>query len=254
MISSSDPRIVVWLLVSISLSSGLGVFVLLLRRARRNSKNAGPQAGWGQHPGFFVLWPGCWLAVKGQCPVSVQSALGLHNAKACSWLVGLAQEGKVFISPSIRGWTLVTGDGLAEPDEDVDACFRFILDLSRKLGHVQLFSASRLSYHHAWIKAENGRVLRAYAWAGKTIWNQGPETPAERELGMKCRDYADATQGTHLACVDQLDGNVDKVPLLAARWGFDPRWIDHRSISNNEGIVGQLSRYAGTASWHGGQV
>ena len=73
---------------------------------------------------------------------------------------------------------------MPDPAVDVDACFRFVVDLSRKLGQVQFFSASRILHHHAWVRVEGGRVVRAYAWAGETLWSQGLRTPAEKELGM----------------------------------------------------------------------
>jgi hypothetical protein len=65
----------------------------------------------------------------------------------------------------------------------VDKCFRFVLDLSRKLGHVQYYSIHRAVNHHAWVQAEHGVVQRAYAWSGRTLWNQGRVTRAEIELG-----------------------------------------------------------------------
>src|SRR6185295_7557650 len=107
--------------------------------------------------------------------------LRLNNPTPCSWEEGLAraQGHKLFISPPVGGWILVMGSDLPDPGDDVDKCFRFILDLSRKLGHVQYFSANRVVDHHSWAQAEQGRVLRAYAWAGRTVWHQGKMTRAE---------------------------------------------------------------------------
>ncbi len=244
---------VLLLLSSAALSSSIiGVIVLLLQRARCQTVGNGRISSCNSS-GCFVLWPGCWLAIHGHNRRAVQSALRLRNPQACSWLEGLAGEQEIFISPPVEGWTLVTGTALPEPWDDVDACFRFMVDLSRKVGSVQWFSASRLSLHHAWIKADNGRIERAYAWAGKTLWNQGPETAAEKELGLKCYGYTDPLEASPWAQPDELRMNVEKVPLLAARWGFDPRWIDEHSIKQLCGIVGNLGRHAGEASrrgWH----
>jgi len=236
------------LLFSILASSSMGVFCVLLRRIRlrtvRFLTNV-PALRWSS---YLILWPGCWVAVKTRNPRAVQAALGLRNSRSCSWLEGLATEGKVFITPPIKGWTLVTGTGLPEPSDDIDACFRFVVDLSRKLGRVQFFNASRFSKHHAWVDARNGRVVRAYAWAGKTLWNQGRETGAEKELDLKCYGCTEAAQQTQCAETEQAARNVERVPMLAARWGFDPSWIDERSIKQQGGMVGELPPVTGEAS------
>src|SRR5437762_7392166 len=96
----------------------------------------------------YLRRPSCWLTIKSTSLTAVQSALGLHNPKPCSWSEGLAGEKKLFIAPPVKGWILVVGAGLPDPSEDVDACFRFILDASRRLGQVQFFSASPIVHHH----------------------------------------------------------------------------------------------------------
>src|SRR5262249_33719123 len=166
------------LLFSIAVSIGMAIIILVVRRAEHKPllTRRAPVAArsFTSEHGFFFRRPACWLAVKNRNVLAVQSALGLHNPKPCSWVEGLAGEEKLFIAPPVKGWILVTGSRLPDPSEDVDACFRFVLELSRKLGQVQFFCANRVLQHHAWIKVERGLVLRAYAWAGKTVWQQGP--------------------------------------------------------------------------------
>ncbi len=231
-------------LLSISLSIGMSIIVLVVRRSRRFG------AGWAEnaYPPFPVdrPWafhrPGCWLAVKTRSLHAVQSALRLHNPKPCSWLRGLAGEEKLFIAPPVKGWILVMGSGLPDPSDDVDACYRFVLDISRKLGQVQLFSFNRVLHHHAWVKADTGKVLRAYAWAGKTVWQQGPRTQAENELELKCFDYTEGAERESFDQPDSLSTNTDKVPLLAARWSLDPARIDGRFLEAAAGIAGEPPR------------
>jgi hypothetical protein len=153
----------------------------------------------------------------------------------------LAGDEKLFIAPPIKGWILVMGSGLPEPADDVDGCFRFVLGLSRKLGQVQLFSASGILHHHAWVRAEHGRIVRAYAWAGGTIWNQGGRTAAEKDLAMKCFEYADPIQTSSFCEKDAIAANVDKIPQLAARWSLDPAAIDQRFFHHEQGIAGESS-------------
>ena len=188
--------------------------------------------------------PARWLAVKSINPRAVQAALGLHNPRPCSWEEGVSasEEQKLFISPPVRGWILVLGSNLPEPGEDVDKCYRFILDLSRKLGHVQFFSVNRAVNHHAWVLAEAGVIHRAYAWAGRTLWNQGRRTRAEFDLALQCFDYGEGEDRIQFGRIDPMVVNTERLPLLAARWSLDPTSIDARLLKENQGIAGRLSR------------
>jgi hypothetical protein len=84
--------------------------------------------------------------------------------------------------------------------------------------------------------------VRAYAWAGRTIWNQGDRTSVERELGMRCYDYMDALARVTFGQPDAISQNVEKVPQLAARWSLDPAGIDERLLEQGQGIAGEPSR------------
>lgn len=138
----------------------------------------------------------------------------------------------------MNGWVIVTGPGLPNPGEDVDACHLFLTALSRELGHVQFFHTEKFSAHHAWVRMDDGCVTRAYAWAGETIWNQGAKTLAESRLDMKCAGYGEEAGDDFLANQEKAAENVEKIPLLAARWGLDPE-ILHRA----GGIAGGYSGF-----------
>jgi hypothetical protein len=177
---SSSVLILLLPLFGVLLSSIMGVILLVLRRAGRQPARYDSGALPRGSTASFMLWPGCWLAIQTSDSSAVQSALGLRNPKPCSWLEGLAGEGKVFITPTIRGCTPLTGTGLPEPSADVDACFRFILELSRRLGPVQFFSDSRFLQYHAWVQADHGQIVRPYAWAEK---RSGTKDPKLRKKG-----------------------------------------------------------------------
>ena len=190
----------------------------------------------------FLNQPSKWLAIKGNNPLIVQAALGLNQTTPCSWEEGLveAREHKLFVSPAISGWVLVFGSELPDPSEDVDKCFHFLSALSRKVGHVQFFSTNRAVNHHCWSLFDQGRVFRAYAWAGETIWNQGPMTAAEREFGMRCFDYA--TERLTFSQKEAVSLNVEKLGRLASRWSIDPGSIPDSIWNASHGIVGHFSQ------------
>ena len=185
--------------------------------------------------------PTTWLAVRSRNVHAVQMALGLNNAQPCTWVEGLSGEEKLFIAPPVKGWVLIIGSGLPDPADDVDVCFRFLTSLSEKLGHVQFFKANRVLGHHAWVRVEDGNVIRGYAWAGKTLWNQGLVTRAESEFGLKCFQYFESPDQTfeesEIAAL-----NVEKVSSLASRWSLDPAAVDENLFEHVYGIAGEPPR------------
>jgi hypothetical protein len=190
----------------------------------------------------FASRPPLWLAVRANDPKAVLSAIGLNQPTPCSWTEGMTGERNFFIGSPVNGWIIVTGSGLPNPSCDVDECFRFLARISGQLGQIQFFHADRILHHHAWARAENGLVTRAYAWAGETIWNQGEKTPAEIELSMKCFGYGEEPNADSWAAVEWTAANVGKVPLLATRWSLDPARLNERARNRADGIAGESSR------------
>ena len=185
----------------------------------------------------FQHRPATWLAIRSRNLPVVQAALGLTNPQPCTWMEGIVREQKLFIAPPVNGWILVVGSGLPDAGDDVDVTFKFLLELSRKLGHVQYFAANRVLGHHAWAMLEAGRVVRAYAWAGQTLWNQGVKTRGELELGLKCFRYFEGPERIAFGQMDMVALNTEKVPLLAARWSLDPAAIDERLLMKTWGVT-----------------
>ena len=222
------------------LALGIGLLILgwmlaVHRRARREQKSF-PDAF-----NFFPLKsdspprPICWLAVRSVSPEMVKDALGLNHAAPCSWVEGLAGSHEFFISPRVHGgWVIVTGLGLPNPSDDVDATFLFLTALSRKLGHVQYFYAEKFSRHHGWARLDDGCVTRGYAWIGETVWNQGAKMLPEIEVGLKTFNY-----GEHAATFLDAETNFEKVPQLAARWSLDPAEVKLDSTRQSIGLAGE---------------
>ena len=130
--------------------AGIIFFMMLfLHRRHRRAENPDCFAGSSFPPQpVSTIRPICWLAIRSATPEAVRAALPDNNA--------------FFISPRVDSWVIVSGAGLPDPGNDVDECFRFLLGLSRRLGHVQYFYAERFSTHHAWARLDHGCVTRAY--------------------------------------------------------------------------------------------
>ena len=225
---------------------GLGAMMLvwmiaLHRRARVAEFKIRQMEKFPLFQSAFGSRPTCWLAIRSLKPKAVQAALGLDHFAPCAWAEGMTGGHGFFIGPPVNGWIIVTGSGLPNPGCDVDECFHFLTALSRKLGHVQFFQAERVLHHHAWVRVENGTVMRAYAWAGETVWNQGRKTAAETELSMKCFGYGEHPDAASWAAAEWTATNVAKVPLLAARWSLDPARIDERLRNHANGVAGESS-------------
>lgn len=185
--------------------------------------------------------PNRWLAVRSQNPRAIQDALGLQHARDCTWsdAIGAPFEPRLFIAPPVDGWILVMGCDLPDPADDIDECFKFLCALSHKLGEVQFFSRHRAVSHHGWARLNDGNVLRAYAWAGETLWNQGTITEAEHDLKLRCLAYLQSSNVLGLAERELLALNTERVVRLAARWSVDPTAIAGATLEH-KGIAGDL--------------
>lgn len=246
----SGDLIAVMLLSSLAVSLGVAVAGALLWAYRNRHKpefrTAAPT--WPRQRAFDPTLPNpfcemrcAWLALQASHLPRVVAALGLAKIEPCSWAEGVSQlnERQLFVSPPARGWMLVLGERLPDPAEDVDECFHFLRRVSLQLGHVQFFAFDRVLDHHAWVRLERGKVVRAYAWAGRTLWNQGRLTAAELRLGLHCYGYGETA--AEPACLGRQPhaGNTDKVPALAASWGFDPTAIREHALHRQLGVRGE---------------
>ena len=225
-------------LLGLALGFGLMVLGWMLAVHRRNrlvqKQILSPAQNFFLFQPPAVRRPESWLAIRAVSPEAVRLALGLGRTEPCSWAEGLSGGHEFFISPRVHGWVIVTGLGLPNPTDDVDATFLFLTALSRQLGHVQYFYASRLLRHHAWARLDHGCVTRAYAWTGETAWNQGTETLPEIEADVKLSGYGEPSSTLHDA-----ETNFEKVPQLAARWSLDPAQVKLNSFHPATGIAGK---------------
>jgi hypothetical protein len=197
--------------------------IFLHRRLRTMENRAGPAEETLPSPSAVVIRPASWLAIRPATPEAIRAVL--------------PEPEEFSISPRVQGWVIVTGPGLPDPGDDVDACFLFLTAVSRQLGQVQFFHAEKFSGHHAWARLADGCVTRAYAWTGETVWNQGAKTLAEAAVDIKCFDYHEDSEKAFGLVNQSMAANVDKIPALAARWSLDPA-----ILQLSEDIPGESSR------------
>ena len=195
-----------------------------IRRSRRAARGVDPLApltGSRRRVNPFPA-PSRWLAVKSMNTDYLRDILGVSDSPN-SWSDALSRsrEKRLFVSPPVDGWTLVIGAGIPDPVVDIDASFRFLLNLSKAVGEIQFYHMDRVLNFHGWALLREGRVVRAYEWAGETLWNEGRTTLDERLLGMKCRGYADNPEPIRYGDIPPELQNTERVPLLARRWSLD---------------------------------
>jgi hypothetical protein len=251
-VSGSDQTVIAMLTVLLITTAAIvGTFAVGLagfwkRRTARKTQTTEPLPDGNDMAPFLFDRPARWLAIKCSNLQRVQDALGLNNPKPCPLSEGFSRLGdhKLFISPPLKGWVLVVGSSLPDLTEDVDQLYHFLMRVAGELGSVQYFCANRVLSHHAWVRIENNRVYRAYAWAGETLWNQGERTAGEKELELKCYEYGDSPLPFPFTARDSHVANTEKVIQLAARWSVDPLMVNTQHLRPAFGITGDLSRRA----------
>ncbi len=188
-----------------------------------------------------------WLAVRNRTPGEVADALELHDREVLEWAIGTdrAYRCGVYVAGPISGWTLAHGRLHMPPGFDAtDPPFPdWLKELSRHLGDVQFFATDRIGGYHAWARARDGELLRAYCFIGErgaVPLFVGDPTADEIELGVGLRGMEpgwehwseDEWTAWHTTTPSESD-----VMAMAGRWSIDPRTIDDDTVAAT-GIYG----------------
>jgi hypothetical protein len=170
-----------------------------------------------------------WFAVPSADIDSILRAFWLRQPAPCNWAEGVtaAYQGKVFVTPPVRGWVLLPSRHWLwqldrEPGCVVGAAVRA---LSKQLGVVQFFASHRVPELHLWAQATTGRLLRGYGYIGEigeTVWDEGNPTAAELEVGPFDADHSP---------------NEESVMQVAARWSVNPCELDQSGIESALGVL-----------------
>jgi hypothetical protein len=194
-----------------------------------------------------------WLAVRDRTPDEVADALELHDRDVLDWATGTdrAYDYGVYVAAPLRGWTLAHGrlqvpagfDATEPPFAD------WLRALSRSLGEVQFFANERVVDYHAWARALDGEVLRAYCFVGErgeVPLFLGDRTADEVELGIGTRsmepgwEHWSDEEWTAWYATKPSESNV---MAMAGRWSIDPTTIDDAIMG--AGIYGLPPSVAG---------
>ncbi len=168
--------------------------------------------------------PTRWVAIRSSNTLLLKALLRVEADAPIPWSEALSRsrELKLFVSPSVENWTLVIGNALPDPVEDIDRCYHFLTSLSREIGEVQFFAMDRVLNFHTWARLRDGRVVRGYSWSADVRWNEGRITMDERLLGLRARPYAESPEPVAYGEVSPEQTNTERLLLLARRWSLDP--------------------------------
>jgi len=185
-----------------------------------------------------------WLALDTTDTEAVATALDLREVRAATWAEGIdaAYQASVFVTPPLADWTLAVGTALFPPDR-AEAFIKPLLErLSQQFGDAQYFCSHRNVALHLWARARNGRLVRGYGWFGQKgliLWDEGPQTKEERDLGFGPTDEGslavEQTQNRNVTLPDE--GGVMQ---LASFWSIDPTTLDEQFKESSMGLVGNV--------------
>jgi hypothetical protein len=187
-----------------------------------------------------------WVAVEATDTMAVAVALGLQRQRQAFWGEGTAAayNSRVFVTPPLGDWTLAASTALIPP-EGVEAFVTPLLEeLSRHFREAQYFCTHKRTGVHVWARARKGKVLRGYAWHGgrsSVIWNTGPQTKHEFDLGFRFTD-GPTTPPTVKRADDPITADENCVMQLASLWSVDPSNLDEHFWEPVDGIVGEIPR------------
>lgn len=174
-----------------------------------------------------------WIAVSSQDGLAVAQSLGLNQIEACSWAAGIQKAYDlrgVFITPPILGWTIAVG---AVPDIEGELLLKNLESTSKDFHKAFYFGTHRVVEYQAWAIAEEGKLLRVFAWLGdrgEFPYDLGERTTEEIEMETGVKDFGCAP-------------DEETVLELAARWVLDPRELEelHRDACG-PGLFGTIEK------------
>jgi hypothetical protein len=188
-----------------------------------------------------------WLALRTIDTRAAVEALGLRDIRPANWGGGISQayESAVFVTPPLSDWTLAVGVTLFPSGEPAQVVKPLLERLSRCFGEAHYFATHRVVESHTWARAVHGRLVRGYGWVGdrgETVWDEGEQTPEERDLGFRFFDERspEASQEDYWARQDLRFPDEECVMRLAGAWSLDPTALEQLFRVPGLGVLGKF--------------
>lgn len=191
-----------------------------------------------------------WLAVKTGDTHRLVRTLGLTNLCQANWNSGLGaiydpelSDAYVFVSPPIKGWTIVAGLSLPLPAGGtfVDKMSPLLQRLATAFADVQYFATFPIIDFYAWARWEKGREFRSFAIGeAGIVWEKGNLTSEERKLGLSYIELR-GIRGRHGDIGGALDLHPTEMHVLslAGAWSISPVAIGTSGADAGVGWIGR---------------
>lgn len=194
-----------------------------------------------------------WLAIRSEDTAAIGAALGLSRMRPANWGSGVAaiydpeiSDGLVFITPPIKGWTLVAAESLPIPagESFIDKMTPLLRHLAIEFPAVQCFASFPIIDVYGWVRFEKGRRSRAFAVGdGGVIWNNGKISPEERQLGLSFIEIRGIRERHgDLGGELQLYPTEEHVFAIAASWSVNPMAIESLRTPSSVGWIADAPR------------
>lgn len=174
-----------------------------------------------------------WITVRCEVIQEVVKSLGLIHPRPANWQEGIecaySLKG-VFVAPPLNGWIAIVGFGAEdfEGHDPVSPAKRRI-EAASKVFHISCcFATHRVTEYHHWMRAEEGRVTRCFAYLGErgeVLSNIGSVTTAEQALS-----FAKLPP-------DQWQPDENDVMKIAGAWSYDPSKLTPASGPASLGVI-----------------
>ncbi len=195
-----------------------------------------------------------WFAVKTESATGVAACLELGSLKPASWSSGLnaaySESPVAFITPPVGGWTLVVSNvgfpsllDVDGGDNGFETISRLLRTLSSQFGLAAYFGNHRIVAYHAWARAIEGELERAFAFVGDSwLWRSvGAPTPEELDLDVAPVVTDDDGE---LEGADGWIPDEETVLAVAAAWSVNPATLDAVGAPLSHGWIAFMPRAA----------
>lgn len=187
-----------------------------------------------------------WFAVKAKNKEEIADLLELKILGKSNWENGIkqAKDNRIFISPEVNGWTLISGNGFLTwlYNDSVDVSI--LNKLSTKYGEAQYFFTHRVSEYHVWAKSLNGNLERYYSYIGERGENlriEGEPTEIEKGMNLINTFSEEAKNEKYFDDEKLIIPDEILVMKIAENWSINPTELEkYKDIKKEFGIVCEI--------------